>query len=63
MGLKAEARAADSWSDPFSLITVIMVEGMMPSEDDHRASLSLNTGENRIPPPGSVAPSRVLEAD
>lgn len=40
MGLKADARAADSWSDPFSLITVIMVKGMMPSKDDHRASLS-----------------------
>ena len=43
MGLRTEARAADSWSNVRSILfdyRVIMVKGMMTSEDNHRASLS-----------------------
>lgn len=64
-GLKTEARAADLWSKVRSILSnyrVTMVKGTVTCKDDHRASFSALVG-TRFSPTGSVAPSRVLEAE
>lgn len=65
MGLKTEARAAHSCSNDRSILSnyrVMMVKRMVTSKDNHKASLSTLV-RTRFLPPGSVAASRVLEAD